>query len=72
MFQEFDSLFAQLKSFTVYDDSMLGEYGISEEEYDDYVGHYKNVVQEIKDAKGEEPDGLDGKEMIQKLIKTMS
>ena len=62
MFQEFDSLFAQLKSFTVYDDSMLGEYGISEEEYDDYVGHYKNVVQEIKDAKGEEPDGLDGKD----------
>ena len=62
MFQEFDSLFAQLKSFTVYDDSMLEEYGISEEEYDDYVGHYKNVVQEIKDAKGEEPDGLDGKD----------
>ena len=62
MFQEFDSLFAQLKSFTVYDDSMLEEYGISEEEYDDYVGHYKNVVQEIKAAKGEEPDGLDGKD----------
>ena len=62
MFQEFDSLFAQLKSFTVYDDSMLEEYGVSEEEYDDYVGHYKNVVQEIKDAKGEEPDGLDGKD----------
>ena len=62
MFQEFDSLFAQLKSFTVYDDSMLEGYGVSEEEYDDYVGHYKNVVQEIKDAKGEEPDGLDGKD----------
>ena len=62
MFQEFDSLFAQLKSFTVYNDSMLEEYEISEEEYDDYVGHYKNVVQEIKDAKGEEPDGLDGKD----------
>ena len=62
MFQEFDSLFAQLKSFTVYNDSMLEEYDVSEEEYDDYVGHYKNVVQEIKDAKGEEPDGLDGKD----------
>ena len=62
MFQEFDSLFAQLKSFTAYDDSMLEGYGVSEEEYDDYVGHYKNVVQEIKDAKGEEPDGLDGKD----------
>ena len=62
MFQEFDSLFAQLKSFTVYNDSMLEEYEISEEEYDDYVGHYKNVVQEIKDAKGEEPDSLEGKD----------
>lgn len=62
MFQEFDSLLAQLKSFTVYDDSMLEEYGISEEEYDDYVGHYKNVVQEIKNAEGEESDGLNGKD----------
>ena len=29
MFQEFDSLFAQLKSFTKYDDSMLETYGIT-------------------------------------------
>lgn len=62
MFQVFDSLFAQLKSFTIYDDSMLEEYGISEEEYDDYVGHYKNVVQEIKDADGNKPDDLTGKD----------
>ncbi|MFR2769013.1 MAG: type I restriction endonuclease subunit R, EcoR124 family [Thomasclavelia sp.] len=34
MFQNFDRLFAQLKSFTRYDDSMLEEYGITEEEYD--------------------------------------
>ena len=44
MFQEFDSLFAQLKSFTTYDDSMLKEYGVSEEEYDDNVGDRKSVV----------------------------
>lgn len=62
MFQEFDSLFAQLKSFTAYDDSMLEEYGISEDEYDDYVGHYKNVIQEIKDAKAAGTDGLDGQD----------
>lgn len=62
MFQAFDSLFAQLKSFTIYDDSMLEEYGISEEEYDDYVGHYKNVVQEIKDADGNKPDDSTGKD----------
>lgn len=60
MFQAFDSMFAQLKSFTIYDDSMLEEYGISEEEYDDYVGHYKNVVQEIKEVEGEKTDGSDG------------
>lgn len=51
MFQEFDSLFAQLKSFTKYDDSMLEEYGITEAEYDDYAGHYKNVMEEIRDSK---------------------
>ena len=51
MFQEFDRLFAQLKSFTKYDDSMLEEYGITEAEYDDYAGHYKNVMEEIRDSK---------------------
>lgn len=51
MFQEFDSLFAQLKSFTKYDDSMLEAYGITEAEYDDYAGHYKNVMEEIRDSK---------------------
>lgn len=51
MFQEFDSLFAQLKSFTKYDDSMLEAYGITEAEYEDYVGHYKNIMEEIRDSK---------------------
>ena len=51
MFQEFDSLFAQLKSFTKYDDSMLEAYGITEAEYEDYAGHYKNVMEEIRDSK---------------------
>lgn len=46
MFQSFDSLFAQIKSFTNYDDSMLEQYGITEQEYDDYVGHYKNDLSE--------------------------
>ena len=51
MFQSFDSLFAQIKSFTNYDDSMLEQYGITEQEYDDYVGHYKNVMEEIREEK---------------------
>ena len=33
IFQNFDRLFAQLKSFTNYNDDMLDEYGITEEEY---------------------------------------
>lgn len=54
MFQEFDRLFAQLKSFTKYDDSLLETYGITEEEYDDYVGHYRNTIEEIKSEKPDE------------------
>ena len=53
MFQNFDKLFAQLKSFTNYDDSMLVEYGITEDEYDDYAGHYLNVLEELKAEKSE-------------------
>ncbi len=51
MFQNFDKLFAQLKSFSLYDDSMLEDYGITEAEYEDYAGHYMNVKEELK------PDG---------------
>ena len=53
MFQNFDRLFAQLKSFSQYDDSMLEDYGITEAEYEDYAGHYMNVKEELK------PDGDD-------------
>ena len=56
MFQEFDRLFSQLKSFTVYDESMLEEYGITQQEYDDYAGHYKNIVEELKDDQPDKPD----------------
>ena len=54
MFQNFDKLFAQLKSFTQYEDSMLEEYGITEEEYDDYAGHYLNIKEELKPDSDEE------------------
>lgn len=62
IFQNFDKLYAQLRSFTNYEDSMLEEYGITEEEYYDYAGHYLNVLEEIKagnetDSRGsDEPD----------------
>lgn len=59
MFQEFDKLFAQLKSFTNYEDGMLKKYGITEEEYVDYAGHYMNVKEELKqdsDDISDDPD----------------
>ena len=58
MFQTFDRLFAQLKSFTKYEDSMLETFGITEKEYEDYAGWYQNVMEELKTGK----DGGDGGE----------
>ena len=58
MFQNFDKLFAQLKSFTQYDDSMLEEYGITQDEYEDYVAHYLNVKEEVQ-PKPDDPQGGD-------------
>ena len=52
-------MFAQLKSFTKYDSGMLEEYGITEEEYEDYAGHYQNVMEEIK-TDTDRPDGEGG------------
>lgn len=57
MFQTFDRLFSQLKSFTEYEDSMLEEYGITEDEYDRYAGVYNNAVEEIKIAEGGDDPG---------------
>ncbi len=56
MFQTFDRLFAQIKSFTKYNDNMLEKYGITEEEYEKYVGRYQNVMEEIKLADGDDKD----------------
>lgn len=59
IFQSFDKLFAQLKSFTNYEDRELSEYGITEEEYDDYAGHYLNVLEELKAEKADLEDDSD-------------
>lgn len=57
MFQNFDKLFTQLKSFTQYDDSMLEEYGITQDEYEDYVAHYLNVKEEVQPKPDDPQDG---------------
>lgn len=56
MFQNFDKLFAQLKAFSQYDDSMLESYGITEDEYEDYAGHYFNVKAEIQSGSDDPTD----------------
>lgn len=57
LFQSFDGLFAQLKSFTNYEEEMLTTYGITEEEYVDYAGHYLNVLEELKSKKTGDDSG---------------
>lgn len=64
MFQNFDRLFAQLKSFTNYDERMLEEYGITQEEYDDYAGHYFNVLEEIRESRPEREEDMPESEQI--------
>lgn len=71
MFQNFDKLFAQLKSFTCYDESRLVEYGISEDEYNDYVGHYLNVVEELKEPK-DDPETPDDPVIIDQEYELMA
>jgi len=67
LFQNFDRLFAQLKSFTNYEEHMLDEYGITEEEYYDYAAHYLNVVEELKsdDPNMDDTDETDTSEIDQ-------
>ena len=44
IFQNFDKLFARLKSFTNYEDTMLEEYEITEDEYEEV----KQYVEELR------------------------
>ena len=60
LFQEFDRLFAQLQSFSCYEDSMLEEYGFSEWEYEDYAGQYLNVREALRGEPGEPGEPGDG------------
>lgn len=56
IFQNFDKLFTQLKSFTNYEHGMLESYGMTEREYEDYAGHYVNIIEELKADKQDSKD----------------
>ncbi|MCM1525368.1 MAG: type I restriction endonuclease subunit R [Ruminococcus sp.] len=46
-FQEFDKVYASLRAFIRYADNPPDSYGITQEEYEQYAGHYKNIRSEI-------------------------
>lgn len=50
-FQEFDKIYASLKAFTKYAENPPEFYGITQEEYDDYAAHYKNIREKYKAEK---------------------
>lgn len=51
MFRDLDHDFAHLKAFSTYEESMLQEYGFSEQEYESYAAMYKNVMEEFRKEK---------------------
>jgi len=58
LFRALDHDFAHLKSFTIYDDSVLDEWKFSESEYEDFAAMYKNVMEELKKP-GDDTDPAD-------------
>ena len=48
LFRALDHDFAHLKAFSVYEPSVLDEFGFSEDEYINYAAMYKNVMEELK------------------------
>ena len=47
-FQKFDSFLTQLMSFTKFDGKSIEDYGITQEEYEEYNAHYHNIISELK------------------------
>lgn len=58
-FQEFDKIYANLKAFTKYAENPPEFYGITQEEYDDYAAHYKNIKAKYPHNHGDD-GGNDG------------
>ncbi len=59
-FQKFDSLLTQLRSFTVFESKSIEDYGITLKEYEDYVAHYRNVIEELRPVIDPSPDTGEG------------
>lgn len=50
LFRALDHDFAHLKSFSIYNDSILDTWEFSESEYEDFAAMYKNVMEELKNS----------------------
>ena len=46
-FQEFDKVYSSLKAFIRYADNPPEYYGITEQEYNDYAAHYRNIIDSL-------------------------
>lgn len=55
VFQKFDKLLTQLRSFTIFEDKRIEDYGISQREYEDYAAHYRNIIEELRGGTGPGP-----------------
>jgi type I restriction enzyme R subunit len=51
-FQEFDRIYASMKAFTNWKQKCLTDYGMTDRDYEDYLGQYKNVMDEIGNGDG--------------------
>ncbi len=51
LFRDLDKYFSHLKAFSDYSEDVVSEYDFSQEEYETYAAHYKNVVEELKREK---------------------
>ena len=56
LFRDLDHDLAHLKSFSSYTSEMLNDLGFSENEYENYAAVYKNVMEELKKEKVDDPD----------------
>ena len=62
LFQRFDALLSQLVSFTRFEGKKIEDYGITQQEYEDYRAHYHNIIEELRAEREDDNDGGDGGE----------
>lgn len=56
LFRDLDRDFAHLKAFSSYDTDIIERFSFSEEEYENYLAIYKNVVEILKEEEKDEED----------------